>query len=144
MINIERLDKYIPATYKGVPKVCFHCRLAGHKKKDRLELQNIQCYRCKGYGHFRRHCKAEGELQKTVSPKEKSFEEELDNYMNLTKASGDDFEPQQKEKEVSHEEDTAKGVEQTTASMDVDGLFADQEEEHNNENTIRDMEESNI
>lgn len=59
MIYLESQDLEIPATYQGAPKICFHCRLAGHVRKDCRELAAIQCYRyqCKGFGHQRRHCR---------------------------------------------------------------------------------------
>jgi hypothetical protein len=57
MIYLEDNDTYIPATYQGAPKVCFHCRIAGHERKYCPELASIQCYKCKGFGRLRRHCK---------------------------------------------------------------------------------------
>jgi hypothetical protein len=42
MIYLESQDMYIPATYQGAPKICFHCRLAGHVRKDFPEVAVIQ------------------------------------------------------------------------------------------------------
>jgi len=58
MIYLESQDIFIPATYIGAPKICFHCRLAGHIRNDCPELAAIQCHKCNGYGHFRRYCKS--------------------------------------------------------------------------------------
>jgi hypothetical protein len=58
MIYLESQDIFIPATYIGAPKICFHCRLAGHVRNDCPELAAIQCHKCNGYGHFRRYCKS--------------------------------------------------------------------------------------
>src|ERR1700731_3730054 len=86
MIYLEQEDIYIPATYQGAPKICFHCRIAGHERKDCPELASLQCYKCKGFGHLRRHCRiavAVTSDQKTPS----NFEEELAEYESLETAS---------------------------------------------------------
>jgi hypothetical protein len=57
MIYLESQDMYILATYQGAPKICFHCCLAGHVRKDCPELAVLQCYQRKGFGHQRRHCR---------------------------------------------------------------------------------------
>ena len=88
MIYLEQEDIYIPATYQGAPKICFHCRIAGHERKDCPELASLQCYKCKGFGHLRRHCRiavAVTSDQKTPS----NFEEELAEYESLKTASDD-------------------------------------------------------
>jgi hypothetical protein len=72
MIYLESQDIFIPATYIGAPKICFHCRLAGHVRNDCPELAAIQCHKCNGYGHFRRYCKSK--------PIEDDFNKELLEY----------------------------------------------------------------
>jgi Zinc knuckle len=59
MVYLDKEDIYIPATYKGAPKVCYQCRVAGHMRQECPELANVQCYNCKAYGHLRRHWKKE-------------------------------------------------------------------------------------
>lgn len=58
MIYLENQDVCIPATYEGAPKICYHCRVAGHERKDCPDLAYIQCFKFKGYGRLRRHCTA--------------------------------------------------------------------------------------
>ncbi|CAO3669182.1 unnamed protein product [Umbelopsis vinacea] len=57
MIFLEDEDIYIPASYQGAPKICFHCRAAGHERQDCPELASVKCFKCKGFGRQRRHCR---------------------------------------------------------------------------------------
>ena len=57
MIFLEEEDIYISASYQGAPRICFHCRIAGHERQECPELASVQCFGCKGLGHIRRHCK---------------------------------------------------------------------------------------
>ena len=76
MIYMEDEDCFIPAFFQGAPQICFHCRRAGHIRKDCSELAKIQCYKCKGYGHLSRYC------QKTRH--ETTFEEDMETYQKKT------------------------------------------------------------
>jgi hypothetical protein len=67
MIYLEPEDVYMSATYQGAPKVCFHCRLAGHERQECPELASLQCYKCKGFGHLRRHCRNSARKEPVVT-----------------------------------------------------------------------------
>jgi Zinc knuckle len=72
MIYLEDEDCFIPAFFQGAPQICFHCRRAGHIRKECQELAKIQCYKCKGYGHMSRYCQN--------SRKETIVEEDMESY----------------------------------------------------------------
>lgn len=71
MVYLESWDVLVPASYRGAPPVCYHCRQAGHIRKDCPTLKAIECFRCHMKGHTARFCKKE------VA----SLSEEIDNYI---------------------------------------------------------------
>jgi hypothetical protein len=44
MIYLEDEDCFIPAFFKGAPQICYHCRRAGHIRKEYQELAKIQAF----------------------------------------------------------------------------------------------------
>ncbi|KAH8555042.1 hypothetical protein BGW37DRAFT_464774 [Umbelopsis sp. PMI_123] len=63
MIYLEDEDCFIPAFFQGVPQICYHCRRAGHIRKECKELAKLQCYKCKAYGHLSRYCQSSRKRQ---------------------------------------------------------------------------------
>ena len=57
MLYLTEWDTYVPASYKGAPPVCYHCRQAGHIKKECPKLANLTCFNCQMRGHTTRSCK---------------------------------------------------------------------------------------
>ncbi|KAI8327637.1 hypothetical protein BC941DRAFT_259914, partial [Chlamydoabsidia padenii] len=57
MLYMQDWDIYLPATFKGAPPVCYHCRQSRHLKKDCQVLASLKCYGCNGTGHIARHCR---------------------------------------------------------------------------------------
>ena len=74
MIYLESWDVLVPASYRGAPPVCYHCRQAGHIKKDCPRLKSIECFKCHHKGHTARFCKTE----------DKSFSDDMEEYVALT------------------------------------------------------------
>ncbi|CAO3647619.1 unnamed protein product [Cunninghamella echinulata] len=80
MLFLSAWDRYLPAYFKGAPKVCNHCRKTGHIKKECPALADLKCYNCNGKGHIARNCR-----KFYTQDKEKSFNEEIDRYIVDTK-----------------------------------------------------------
>jgi hypothetical protein len=76
MIHLEEEDVFVPATYQDAPKVCIHCRLAGHERKSCPDLASVQCFRCKKKGHIHRHCH-EAELRVAPSASKVQSEDQF-------------------------------------------------------------------
>ncbi|KAH8547673.1 hypothetical protein BGW37DRAFT_470767 [Umbelopsis sp. PMI_123] len=72
MIYLEDEDCFIPAFFQGAPQICYHCRRAGHIRKECQELAKLQCYKCKAYGHLSRYSQS--------SRKETTFEADMETY----------------------------------------------------------------
>lgn len=51
MLYLMEWDLFIPASFKGVSPVCYHCRQAGYIKIERLKLSNVTCFYCNKKGH---------------------------------------------------------------------------------------------
>lgn len=73
MVYLESWDVLVPASYRGAPPVCYHCRQAGHIRKDCPKLKAMECFRCHMRGHTARFCKSEVQ----------SFSEKSNDYITL-------------------------------------------------------------
>jgi hypothetical protein len=124
MLYLMEWDLYIPASFKGAPPVCYHCRQAGHVKATCPSLANTQCFHCHQNGHTTRNCKA----------RIASFREEVDVYAvarkekensvrkeerKTTKVNKGEEKMEQKSHETSNNEDEML-VEMNTQQEDVD------------------------
>jgi hypothetical protein len=129
MIYIESMDTYIPATYQGAPKICFHCRLAVHERKDCPDLKNVQCHRCQGYGHISKHCKKQQIRQQNLVPATKVSDLITEAQMNTQEVTEDGSQHQETE--------TSKFENVETSSMELEESEQVQEEndESDKENT---------
>ncbi|KAI8086804.1 uncharacterized protein BX664DRAFT_351204 [Halteromyces radiatus] len=56
MLYMAHWDRYIPATFKGAPPVCYQCRQAGHIRKECPVMKQITCSRCLEKGHTAKFC----------------------------------------------------------------------------------------
>lgn len=56
MMYLSTWQRYYPASFKGAPPVCYHCRQSNHLKKDCPILAAILCYSCHGKVHIARNC----------------------------------------------------------------------------------------
>jgi Zinc knuckle len=73
MLYLMEWDLHVPASFKGAPPVCYHCRQAGHVKATCPSLARIICFHCRQNGHTAKNCK------KRVT----TFQEEMDDYVTV-------------------------------------------------------------
>ncbi|GAB5592604.1 hypothetical protein Unana1_07504 [Umbelopsis nana] len=73
MLYVMEWDLHVPASFKGAPPICYHCRQAGHVKATCPSLARIICFHCRQNGHTAKNCK------KRVT----TFREEMDDYVTV-------------------------------------------------------------
>ncbi|CAO3633028.1 unnamed protein product [Cunninghamella echinulata] len=90
MLYMEYWDRYLPATFKGVPPVCYQCRQSGHIRKNCPMVKQLTCSRCLEKGHIARFCKMkEVDIQKELNKYEKIKEGQRQNDINQKSSKGE-------------------------------------------------------
>jgi hypothetical protein len=56
MLYLSEWNKYIPASFRGAPPICYHCRQSNHLKANCPVLADIKCFACHEKGHLARNC----------------------------------------------------------------------------------------
>lgn len=126
------------------PKICLHCRLAGHVRRDCPELAAIQCYQCKGYDHLHRHCQKQrvDEVETDTRQEQELMEynHQEENSHISTRNSAELEEADASDQQVQDQEDEMRLVTEephpTLADIDMDDM--------ENMEDMEDMEASTI
>ncbi|KAI9304950.1 hypothetical protein BJ944DRAFT_240098 [Cunninghamella echinulata] len=117
MLFLSAWDRYLPAYFKGAPKVCNHCRKTGHIKKECPALADIKCYNCNGKGHISRNCR-----KFYTQDKEKSFNEEIDSYIVDSKETKAELKKEKKKtKDSNNNNNSEDALDNTEMEINVDG-----------------------
>lgn len=90
MLYMEYWDRYLPASFKGAPPVCYQCRQSGHIRKHCPMMKQLTCSRCLEKGHTARFCKMkEADFQKELCQYEKVKENQSTTKNNVEKKKTD-------------------------------------------------------